>query len=55
VSFGLHSWPAPLQALALVANPSLGLQHMQRKNICFVGGGGGGFNGELYKRYDERE
>jgi hypothetical protein len=26
VTFGLHSWPAPSQALALVANPRLGLQ-----------------------------
>ncbi len=27
--FGLHTWPAPSLALALVANPRLGLQHMK--------------------------
>jgi hypothetical protein len=26
---GLHPWPAPLQALALVASPRLGLRHIQ--------------------------
>jgi hypothetical protein len=29
VIFGLHTWPAPSLALALVANPRLGLQHMK--------------------------
>jgi hypothetical protein len=27
VTLGLPSWPSPLQALALVASPRLGLQH----------------------------
>jgi hypothetical protein len=27
VTFRLHSWPAPSQALALVVNPRLGLRH----------------------------
>ncbi len=27
VTLGLHSWPAPSQALALVVSPRLGLQH----------------------------
>jgi hypothetical protein len=27
----LHSWPAPLQALALIVNPRLGLWHKQCK------------------------
>jgi hypothetical protein len=27
VTFGLHSWPAPSQALALVVSPRLGLRH----------------------------
>ncbi len=29
----LHSWPAPLQALALMMNLRLGLQHMQSKFV----------------------
>jgi len=29
----LHCWPAPLQALALVTNPRLGLRHVQKKKI----------------------
>jgi hypothetical protein len=29
VTFGLPSWPAPLQALTLVASPSLGLRHIR--------------------------
>jgi len=28
LTLGLHSWCAPLQALALVASPRLGLQHL---------------------------
>jgi hypothetical protein len=33
VTLGLHSWPAPLQALALVASSKLGLR---RKDISMV-------------------
>jgi hypothetical protein len=32
VTPGLPSWPAPLQALALVANPKFGLQHKTIKS-----------------------
>jgi len=28
VILGLHSWPVPLQALALVVNSRLGLRHI---------------------------
>jgi hypothetical protein len=33
VTFGLHSWPAPLQALALVVSPKLGLQQQPKQVI----------------------
>jgi len=37
VTFGLPSWLAPLQALALVANPRLGLQQpFCTKSACFM-------------------
>ncbi len=31
-TFELHSWPTPLQALALVANPRPGLRHKSKQN-----------------------
>jgi len=34
VTFGLQSWPAPLQALALVANARLGLRHPSPSCKC---------------------
>jgi hypothetical protein len=36
VTPGLHSWPTPLQALALVVSPRLGLQHLMIKFLGYV-------------------
>jgi hypothetical protein len=33
VTFRLHSWPAPLQALSLVTSPRLGLQHYNKSML----------------------
>jgi len=38
VTLGLHSWPTPLQTMALVMNPRLGLQQQypcKFQNICY--------------------